>query len=128
MRRSGACLVLSRGRAQPERDARWLHRLADDGQQLFAQRFGEYLHGAGLSNIVIRRFDLPTGSYGGRLGALMAANYASIFRAYRGIVAAQGVTTQEQWDETLAAAQEDLNSSTYQCVIPFFVAYGQRPG
>ncbi|HEX6122001.1 MAG TPA: class I SAM-dependent methyltransferase [Ktedonobacterales bacterium] len=91
-------------------------------------RVEEFLRGAGLSNVVSRRVDLPTGAYGGRIGALLATDCISVFRGYGGIVVAQGYATQEHWDQMLAGVQADLNSPSIKCIIPFFIAYGQRPG
>ncbi len=59
--------------------------------------------------------------------AVVATDFFSVCKGYSGVAAAQGITTQELWDATLERAQADLNTTQYQCVTPFFIAYGQRP-
>ncbi len=120
---------LANGGPNVERLMEWIRQLsARRGVDLMdGSRIGEYLEATALVNQSARRIDLPTGAYGGRLGKLVATDFFSVCKGYGGIAAAQGVTTPEAWDETLERAQADLNTSQYQCVTPFFIAYGQRP-
>lgn len=90
-------------------------------------RVAQYVQGAGLVNGVARRFDLPTGQHGQRLGSLVATDFFSVCKGFGGVAVAQGLVTQHEWDETVAQAQADLMTMNYHCVTPFFIAYGQRP-
>lgn len=91
-------------------------------------RIGDYVRGAPLINVQAHRMDLPTGRYGGRLGTLVATDFISVCRGYGGMIAASGLTTQAQFDETVAGMQGDLDAPGCRCVTPFFIAFGQRPG
>lgn len=91
-------------------------------------RAAGYLRGAGLINGEARVINLPTGKYGERVGAMVATDFISVSRGFGGVAVSQGVTSQEQYDATLNAAQVDLNSSSYRCITPFYIAYAQRPG
>ncbi len=59
--------------------------------------------------------------------SLVATDFFSVCKGYGGVAASQGITTPEAWNATLEQAQADLNTLQYQCVTPFFIAYGQRP-
>jgi ubiquinone/menaquinone biosynthesis C-methylase UbiE len=90
-------------------------------------RIESYVRGAPLINISARRIDLPTGSYGERLGTLVATDFASVCKGFSGVLVAQGIVNQQEFDQTVAAMQADLNTPTFRCVTPFFIAFGQRP-
>lgn len=90
-------------------------------------RIGDYLHDSPLAHQNVRRVDLPTGTYGGRLGKMVAADFLSVCRGFGGVAVAQGITTQAAWDSVLERMQADLNTPNNRCVTPFFIAYGQRP-
>ncbi|MBF6589918.1 MAG: methyltransferase domain-containing protein [Ktedonobacterales bacterium] len=94
---------------------------------LDGSRVADYLRGAQLVNVAARTINLPTGLHGQRLGMMVATDFASVCKGFGGVAVAQGVTTQEQFDETLTRAQADLNTLDYPCVTPFYIAYGQRP-
>ena len=120
---------LANGGPNVEQLMDWIRQLSSRrGVDLMdGSRIGDYLRGAPLINQSARRVDLPTGAYGGRLGKLVATDFFSVCKGYGGVAASQGITTQEAWNATLERAQADLNTPQYQCVTPFFIAYGQRP-
>jgi hypothetical protein len=89
-------------------------------------RIGDYVRGTSLALQFSRRFDLPTGQHGGRLGKMVATDFFSVCRGFGGVAVAQGITSQTAWDTVLERAQADLTVPTNQCVTPFFIAYGQR--
>jgi len=89
-------------------------------------RIADYIRGAGLINVQAHRMDLPTGKYGGRLGTLVATDFVSVCRGYGGMIAASGLTTQEQFDATVAGMQAELDAPNCRCITPFFIAFGQR--
>jgi ubiquinone/menaquinone biosynthesis C-methylase UbiE len=90
-------------------------------------RIGDYVRGSGLINVATRQVNLPTGVYGERLGTLVATDFTSVCKGFGGIVVSQGITTQEHYEQAVAAMQADLNTPTFRCVTPFFIAFGQRP-
>ncbi len=90
-------------------------------------RIGDYMSASPLVQQNARRINLPTGTYGGRLGKMVAADFLSVCRGFGGVAIAQGITTQVAWDTVLDRMQADLNTPTNQCVTPFFIAFGQRP-
>jgi len=94
----------------------------------FAPNIGGLLRGAGLAQVSTREIPLPVGAYGGRIGSMLVRDYFSMFRSFEGLLVAQGLTTAEEFDQTLAPAQADLDSPQYRCVSPFYISFGQRPG
>ncbi len=106
----------------------WIRQLAARrGVDLMdGSRILEYAQGAGLQNVRGHRADLPTGLHGQRLGSLVATDFFSVCKGFGGLAVAQGIATQEQWDQTVAQAQADLNTLQFRCVTPFFIAFGQR--
>ena len=93
---------------------------------LVGPRISEFLHGAGAVNIATRNIALPVGAYGGRVGRLAETDVMGVLAGVKGLVAAQGFATPEVFDQAVEAARADLNR--FQCSLPFYIAYGQRPG
>lgn len=120
---------LANGGPHVEQLMEWIRQLsARRGVDLMdGSRIGDYLRGTPLLHQKTRRVDLPTGVSGGRLGKMVAADFVSVCSGYGGMVAAQGIATQQEWDSVLERMQSDLNNPTLHCVTPFFIAYGQRP-
>ena len=79
-----------------------------------------------LSNVSAREIDVPFGAWGERIGNLMATDLLTAVEGVGGLVAAQGLASAAQFDQTLAAARADARASFYHCVAPFYIAYGQR--
>jgi ubiquinone/menaquinone biosynthesis C-methylase UbiE len=91
-----------------------------------AMSVADLMRGVGLSNVGRREARIPCGAYGGRVGKLMVTDYFAGVRAIRGVVVAQGLATEEQFDWTLDQALRDLDSPRYQCYMPVYIATGQR--
>jgi SAM-dependent methyltransferase len=92
---------------------------------LLGPRIGEFLHGAGAINISRREVALPVGAYGGRIGRLAETDVMGVLTGVKGLVAAQGIATPDDYDRAAQIARTDLNR--FQCTLPFYIAYGQRP-
>ncbi len=91
-----------------------------------ATRVGELLRAAGLARVQSHLVPIPCGDYGGRIGKMMAADYFSGVKAVGGVIAAQGLASKEEFEQTLAQAMQDIASPRYRCVFPVYLAYGQR--
>lgn len=91
-----------------------------------AMRVGELLRASGLAGVTTGLAQIPCGDYGGRVGKMMATDYFSGVKAVGGVIAAQGLATLEQFDQTLAQAMRDIASPRYRCIFPVYIAYGQR--
>jgi ubiquinone/menaquinone biosynthesis C-methylase UbiE len=94
---------------------------------IFAPKTGDLLVGAGLAQVSAREIPLPMGAYGGRIGSMLALDYFSIIRSFEGLLVDRGLTTAEEFAQTLALAQADIDSPSYHCIFPFYIAFGQRP-
>lgn len=90
------------------------------------ERVGDLLRTDGLANVTIQPVMLPCGEYGGRIGKMVAADYLSGAKGLGGLAATLGMTTQEQFEQVLAANAAEFASPQGRCVVPFYVAYGQR--
>jgi hypothetical protein len=93
---------------------------------LLGPRIGEFLRASGASNVTTRDIALPVGAYGGRVGRLAETDVMGVLTGVKGLVASQGIASPEDYDRAALAARTDLNR--YQCTLPFYIAYGQRPG
>lgn len=93
---------------------------------LLGPRIGEFLGAAGAVNVATRSIALPVGAYGGRVGRLAETDVLGVLAGVKGLVAAQGLATAETYDQAVTMARADLNR--YQCTLPFYLAFGQRPG
>lgn len=91
-----------------------------------AARVGELLQASGLAKVQTHLVPIPCGDYGGRIGKMMAADYFSGVKAVGGVIAAQGLASKEEFEQTLAQAMQDITSPRYRCVFPVYLAYGQR--
>lgn len=92
---------------------------------LVGPRVGDYLRAAGAANVMNRDIALPVGAYGGRIGRLAETDVMGVLAGVKGLVAAQGIASPEDFERAAQTARIDLNQ--YQCTLPFYIAYGQRP-
>ena len=92
---------------------------------LLGPHIGDFLRGAGVANVVTRDIALPVGAYGGRIGRLAETDVMGVLAGVKGLVAAQGIASPEDFERAAQTARVDLNH--YQCTLPFYIAYGQRP-
>lgn len=92
---------------------------------LLGPSIGGFLGQAGVPNVAAREIALPVGAYGGRVGRLAETDVFGVLQGVKGLVASQNLATPEQYDNAVMAAKADLNN--YQCALPFYIAYGQRP-
>lgn len=92
---------------------------------LLGPSIGGFLGQAGVPNVAAREIALPVGAYGGRVGRLAETDVFGVLQGVKGLVASQNLATPEQYDNAVLAAKADLNN--YQCALPFYIAYGQRP-
>lgn len=91
-----------------------------------AMSVAELLRTVGVADVTTQPVEIPCGDYGGRVGKMMATDYFSGVKAVGGVITAQGLATQEQFDQTLALAMRDIASPRYRCVFPVYIAYGRR--
>jgi SAM-dependent methyltransferase len=92
---------------------------------LVGPHIGDFLRSAGAINVTSRDIALPVGAYGGRVGRLAETDVMGVLAGVKGLVASQGIASPEAFDRAVQTARADLNQ--YQCTLPFYVAYGQRP-
>jgi SAM-dependent methyltransferase len=99
------------------------HRGIDplDGAQV-----GEMLRAAGLVDVATRRIDVPIGSYGGRIGAMMATDLLAGIEGFGGLLPQMGLATAEQVQQMLAELRAEFASPENRAVGPFYIAYGRR--
>lgn len=91
-------------------------------------RVSALMQAQGLVNVFSRRFEVPIGVHGERVGKLMAADILNGMQALRGPMETMGLTTAAEFDRVFAEANRAMQSPRVHCVAPFYVAYGQRPG
>lgn len=89
-----------------------------------ASSVGAYLQEAGARQVEQRTVALPVGRTTGRLGAMAETDYLAIYTSVRGFLIAQGLITDEQHNQALAQARQELASG--KLTWPFYIAYGQK--
>ena len=57
---------------------------------------------------------------------MLAVDWISVLKGIGGMTVAQGVTTAERFDEVIEAARAEFASPNLACVMPLYIAFGQR--
>ena len=89
-------------------------------------RVADFMRGAGLRNVAASVVNVPTGVWGDRLGSMVATDFVGVCKGYGGLLVGAGITTQEQFDQTLEGMRGDFASRHGRCYTPFYVVIGQR--
>src|SRR5262249_51801752 len=84
-------------------------------------KIGGMLQSAGLQAVSYQEEDIPTGRYGGRLGALAETNLISFLTSIRGLVLSYGLADVQQFDGCLEAARGEMARG--RVVWPYFLAH-----
>lgn len=87
---------------------------------------GSVMQAVGLTNATTRRSAMPCGDSGGRVGKMLATDWISVLRGIGGMTVAQGITSGEAFEQTIEAAQRELAEPQRRCVMPLYIAFGQR--
>lgn len=90
-------------------------------------QLGEWLSAARLTNVTARTERLPFGTTRGRLGHYLALD---IFTGIRGVgagLAKAGLVDAATFDTLVQQADAEVHSGQYECVVPVYIAYGQKP-
>ena len=87
---------------------------------------GTVMQSVGLTNVTVRSEAMPCGDSGGRVGKMLATDWISVLKGLGGMTVAQGVTSAEAFDQTIEAAQRELAEPQRRCIMPLYIAYGQR--
>jgi SAM-dependent methyltransferase len=87
---------------------------------------GSVMQAVGLSRVTVRTEAMPCGESGGRVGKMLATDWISVLRGIGGMTVAQGITSAEAFEQTLEAAQQELAEPKRHCVMPLYIAFGQR--
>ncbi len=87
---------------------------------------GDFLQQAHLRSVRSHRVDIPVGEHGGRIGRWCGTDVHAIFKGLRQPLIGTKITTEQEFDTTLMRFQAELH--THRGFIPYFVAYGQKPG
>lgn len=92
-----------------------------DGAQV-----GAMLRAAGIVDVAERRIDVPLGSYGGRIGTMMATDLLAGVEAFGGLLVQTGLSTSAEFQQMHASLREEFASPQNHAIGPFYVAYGRR--
>jgi len=89
-------------------------------------RVAEFMRAAGLRNVAASVVNLPMGVWGDRVGTMVATDFISVCKGFAGVMVGAGLTSQEQFDETLEGVRVDLASRAVHCYTPFYIVFGQK--
>jgi SAM-dependent methyltransferase len=120
---------LHEGGPHVEQMMEWIRQLSTRRRVDFTDvtRVPAFMRASGLADVAGSVVKLPTGSYGGRVGTLVATDFLSVAGGYGGLIVGSGVTTQPEFDRALAGMRVDFQTPHYRCFTPFYIAIGQRP-
>ncbi len=91
-----------------------------------AAQIGPLLSAAGTLDVIARSVALPIGRHGGRVGAMVETNTMTALGALRAPILSLSITDAQTFDSTITQAREEFAHGRYS--IPFFIAYGRKPG
>ena len=118
---------------EPPSGAPALDQLAEWGKQLMSRRgidfstarqIGAMLHAGGARDVTARPLIIPVGKPGGRIGAMMVADYLSALGAVRGPLAAVGIASEDAFDEAMSRARQELDQRAFPQNV--YVAYARK--
>lgn len=92
----------------------------------YSTQAGELLRAAGLQHVHTQEVDLPLGAYGGRVGVMNGVDLLTAMKALGSLYVTQGIATAQEFEQTIQAAQAEVESRHYRAVSPFYIAYGRR--
>jgi ubiquinone/menaquinone biosynthesis C-methylase UbiE len=85
----------------------------------------EHLRAAGLQKIVTKPFTIPVGSWGGRLGTMMATDMVAVTKAMKPLILARLNIDQGEFEKTVQKQQEEWEQ--FHVVATFHAVCGQKP-
>ncbi|HET9110036.1 MAG TPA: class I SAM-dependent methyltransferase [Ktedonobacterales bacterium] len=118
---------------EPPSGAPALDQLAEWGRRLMSRRgidfsmagqVGALLEAGGAREVTARPLTIPVGKPGGRIGAMMVADYLSALGAVRGPLAAVGIASEEAFDEAMSRARQEMDQRAFPQAV--YVAYGRK--
>jgi ubiquinone/menaquinone biosynthesis C-methylase UbiE len=89
-------------------------------------RVADFMRAAGLRNVAASVVNVRTGAWGERLGMMVATDFVGVCKGYAGLLVGAGLTTQEQFDQTLEGMRKEFESRRGRCYTPFYVVIGQK--
>jgi ubiquinone/menaquinone biosynthesis C-methylase UbiE len=120
---------LHEGGPNVERLMEWIRQLSARRGVDFVNstRVPDFMRQAGLANVRGSVVKVPTGTYGGRVGALVATDFVSISKGYGGLIVNSGLTTADEFAATIKGMRLEFEAPDLRCYTPFYIAIGQRP-
>jgi SAM-dependent methyltransferase len=86
----------------------------------------DYLHAAGMVNVVRRDVSVPVGKWGGAVGSLMVTDFRAGATRVCEVLQSRGRLTKEESRNLIQEAQQEWEKG--QMSYPFAIAYAQKPG
>ncbi|HKD77381.1 MAG TPA: hypothetical protein VKB76_17885, partial [Ktedonobacterales bacterium] len=81
----------------------------------------------GLTRVEQREIIFPMGRFGGRVGIMSATDCLAVGKAMRGAVTSANIMSGDAYDRLYQATEREFQQPTSQSLLPFYVAYGQKP-
>lgn len=91
-------------------------------------RVAGHMHEAGLAHVTLHRLEVLCGDSGGRIGKMLAVDWFSVLEALMGMAVARGIAPAAEVSQAMAGARVELASHSMRCVMPTYIAFGQRAG
>lgn len=94
-------------------------------QAEIVQHLDPFLRKCKLQQIVTQTLQVPLGTWGGRLGEMLATDMLSALMALRGLYTSKATVTPEEFDAVVQGLPEEWNQ--YHTEFCWYIAYGQKP-
>jgi hypothetical protein len=91
------------------------------------RHIGQMLGNGGLVTVQQRVLNFPMGDWGGRIGRASATDCLAVGKALRAGVIAQDIMPADRYDALYTRAQQEFAQRQGRGILPFYVAFGQRP-
>jgi len=89
------------------------------------RKLGALIQTAGLMNVTVRRFSIPIGTWGGRIGDILAKNFSGALTTLKPLVTTLAHVSEEEFGRAADTWLKECN--VYQTSCDFYVVFGQRP-
>lgn len=89
-----------------------------------ADKIPDMLNSRGISNISVKKIEVPIGKHGGRLGVLLSTDGNAMVKSLKNLVVSQGLATEELYDIAVSRVADESNTS--HSMQPNVITFGQR--
>ncbi len=88
---------------------------------------GQLLRNGQLAQVKQHEIIFPMGNYGGHIGLMSATDCLAMGRTMKNPVITKGIIDEKTYDTLYNATEQEFNMKIGKGVLPFYIAYAQKP-